>query len=47
MKNCVMCENPSGNLVRRWYQYDNGEQFQCLVCPKCDVLHSNMLMAGR
>jgi hypothetical protein len=33
MKNCMMCEKPSANLVGRWYQYDNGEQFQCLVLP--------------
>lgn len=40
---CMMCDRPNKNLVRRWYQYDNGEQFQCMVCPKCDVQHANML----
>jgi hypothetical protein len=45
MNNCMMCNKPAKELTRRWYQYDNGEQFQCLVCPKCDLLHSNMLLA--
>jgi len=47
MNKCMMCEKRVDKLTRRWYQYDNGEQFQCLVCPKCDLLHSNMLIAGR
>jgi len=47
MSKCQMCDKPAKELTRRWYQYDNGEQFQCLVCPKCDKLHSNMMMARR
>lgn len=30
-------------MFRRWYQYDNGEQFIGDVCEKCTKLHDKLI----
>ena len=40
---CNLCSAPSKKLVKRWYAYDNGEQFKVYVCVKCSNVHQKML----
>lgn len=44
--NCKMCGHVTFNLVQRWYQYDNGEQFIASVCPPCAKIHDRLVKAG-
>jgi len=41
--NCQLCDTPNRKLVKRWYAYDNGEQFKMYVCTKCATIHQKML----
>lgn len=43
MNPCLMCGKNSKRLVRRWYKYDNGEQFQAWVCTSCADLHARLI----
>ena len=45
-RECAMC-GKNATLIRCWYQYDNGEQFQSLVCPNCADLHLSLTKAGK
>ena len=41
--NCPMCGKNAVKTVKRFYQYDNGEQFVNWVCDKCSNLHTELL----
>jgi len=43
MAECAMCSAPNKKLYKRWFAYDNGQQFQTYVCMKCAKVHSDML----
>jgi hypothetical protein len=38
-----MCGKKDLEMTRRWYTYDNGEQFIGDVCQKCAKLHDKTL----
>jgi hypothetical protein len=42
--NCNMCGKAAKELSKRWYQYDNGEQFVAYVCKACVQLHFKLSM---
>lgn len=39
---CRLCAKYKAT-ERRWYQYDNGEQFIGDVCTKCAKLHDKLI----
>jgi hypothetical protein len=43
MASCGICTQADKKLVKRWYQYDNGEQFVTYVCTKCAGVHEHLL----
>jgi hypothetical protein len=40
---CQLCGKKDLKMFRRWYQYDNGEQFIGDVCEKCTKLHDKLI----
>ncbi len=43
---CELCGKFEAT-TRRWYQYDNGEQFIANICYKCSELHSQLLKGSK
>jgi uncharacterized Zn finger protein len=43
MASCGICSKADKKLVKRWYQYDNGEQFVTYVCVNCADVHAQLL----
>jgi hypothetical protein len=45
MKNkyCELCGEITATTFRRWYKYDNGEQFNADICSKCVKRHDALL----
>jgi hypothetical protein len=41
-RECAMCGN-NAELLYRWYQYDQGEQFKAPVCADCAAVHSSLV----
>ena len=42
--NCNMCGKSAKALVKRWYQYDNGQTFVSFVCEPCSDLHASLVI---
>lgn len=42
-KYCELCGKITAMTFRRWYKYDNGEQFNAQVCGKCVKRHDTLL----
>jgi hypothetical protein len=45
MHKCQMCGKKAITFYRKWYKYDNGEQFIADVCFDCSELHSKLTEA--
>ena len=41
---CGMCSKVAPRLVKRWYQYDNGQTFVTWVCESCSDLHASLII---
>jgi len=43
LKVCRLCGKHMKIGIAKWFQYDNGEQFQLLACQTCANWHTKQL----